>query len=125
MLFLTISLDGAYDTPADLAQFAGRLGVDPAGWRFVTGDPATIKQLVGGELGIYYEAADQDGRLEVERQTILIDPAGMVRARYPDDGPSPEIALRDLDLLAREQTSGGAMKLVYEASHLFLCYPTY
>jgi protein SCO1/2 len=125
VLFLTISLDGGYDTPADLAQLAGRLGVDAASWRFVTGDPAEIKDLVGGQLGIYYQAADAQGSLPVERQTVLIDPAGMMRARYPGDGPTPEIALRDLELLAQEQASDGALKLVYEASHLFLCYPTY
>jgi protein SCO1 len=125
VLFLTISLDGGYDTPADLSQLAGRLGVDASSWRFVTGDPAEIKDLVGGRLGIYYQPADAQGVLPVERKTILIDPSGMMRAQYPGDGPIPEIALRDLDLLAQEQASDGALKLVYEASHLFLCYPTY
>ncbi len=123
VLFLTITLDPGHDTPADLSMLAGQLGVDPQSWRFVTGDPREVKMIVGGGLGVYYTEPDAEGRLYAERRTFLIDPSGMIRASYPADGPSLAIALRDIDLLAREMASRGPMRMVYEASHLFVCYP--
>lgn len=123
VLFLTITLDPAHDTPADLAALAGELGVDPQTWRFVTGDPREIKLIVGGGLGVYYTEPDEHGKLYAERRTFLIDPSGMIRTSYPAEGPPLAIALRDIDLIAREMGSQGAMRLVYEASHLFVCYP--
>ncbi len=123
VLFLTITLDPAHDTPADLSALAGQLGVDPQSWRFVTGDPREVKMVVGGGLGVYYTEPDANGKLYAERRTFLIDSSGMIRTSYPAEGPPLAIALRDIDLLTREMGSQGAMRLVYEASHLFVCYP--
>ncbi len=123
VLFLTITLDPAHDTPADLSALAGQLGVDPQSWRFVTGDPREVKMVVGGGLGVYYTEPDANGKLYAERRTFLIDSSGMIRTSYPAEGPPLAIALRDIDLLTREMGSKGAMRLVYEASHLFVCYP--
>ncbi|WP_333691842.1 SCO family protein [Chloroflexus sp.] len=123
VIFLTITLDPIHDTPADLSALAGQLGVDPQSWRFVTGDPREVKQVVGGGLGVYYTEADETGNLYAERRTFLIDPSGMIRTSYPAEGPPLAIALRDIDLLSREMASSGAMRFVYEASHLFVCYP--
>ena len=44
--FLSITVDPATDKPAALASFAKRLGADVAGWRFATGQPAEITQLL-------------------------------------------------------------------------------
>jgi Uncharacterized protein SCO1/SenC/PrrC, involved in biogenesis of respiratory and photosynthetic systems, COG1999 len=123
VIFLTITLDPVHDTPADLSALAGELGVDPQSWRFVTGDPHEIKMIVGGGLGVYYTEPDENGKLYAERRTFLIDPSGVIRTSYPAEGPPLEIALRDIDLIAREMSSWGAMRFVYEASHLFVCYP--
>lgn len=123
VLFLTITLDPAHDTPADLSALAGQLGVDPQSWRFVTGDPRDVKMVVGGGLGVYYTEPDANGKLYAERRTFLIDSSGMIRTSYSAEGPPLAIALRDIDLLTREMGSQGAMRLVYEASHLFVCYP--
>jgi protein SCO1/2 len=79
--------------------------------------------LVGGGLGVYYTEPDATGKLYAERRTFLVDPVGTIRTSYPADGPPLAIALRDVDLIAREMGSQGAMRLVYEASHLFVCYP--
>lgn len=123
VLFLTLSLDPAYDTPADLSTFAGRLGVDPDSWRFGTADPVAMKAFIGGELGIYYGAVAADGTLDHERQVLLIDGAGELRGSYPAERFTVERLLRDIDLMQDEAASGGLMRGVYEASHLFLCYP--
>lgn len=44
--FVSVSVDPLNDTPAALAAFARRLGAEQAGWRFVTGAPAQVDQLL-------------------------------------------------------------------------------
>lgn len=46
--FLSISVDPEHDGPAQLAAFAQRYQANPERWRFVTGEPAAIEQLVEG-----------------------------------------------------------------------------
>lgn len=123
VLFLTISLDPAYDTPADLSNLAGQLGVDPDSWRFVTGDPAAVKQFIGGEMGIYYGEVAADNSLIHDRHVLLVDGAGELRGDYTGERISAERMLRDISLMETEAASSGLMRGVYEASHLFLCYP--
>jgi protein SCO1 len=123
LLYLTISLDAAHDTPADLSIYAGQLGADPQSWRFVTGDAAQIKAIVGGALRIYYTQPDAAGRMRYEPQVVLLDGAGLLRAKYTRDSFTLARVERDLGLLREEAGSSGAMRSVYEASHLFLCYP--
>lgn len=123
LLYLTISLDAAHDTPADLSIYAGQLGADPTGWRFVTGDVRQIKALVGGDLRIYYTEPDAAGRITYTPQLVLIDAAGLIRAKYTRDTFALPLLQRDLGLLRKEAGSAGLMRSVYEASHLFLCYP--
>jgi protein SCO1 len=45
---VSISVDPSYDTPERLAEYAKRFTADPTRWRFLTGDPATIKALATG-----------------------------------------------------------------------------
>lgn len=123
VLFLTLSLDPAYDTPADLSNLAGRLGVDPDSWRFGTDDPTAMKAFIGGELGIYYGTVAADGTLEHDRRVLLIDGAGEMRGSYDPSRFTAERVLRDISLIQDEAASSGLMRGVYEASHLFLCYP--
>jgi protein SCO1 len=123
VLFLTLSLDPAYDTPADLSNLAGRLGVDPDSWRFGTDDPTAMKAFIGGELGIYYGAVAADGTLDHDRRVLLIDGAGELRGSYEPSRFTAERVLRDINLMQDEAASSGLMRGVYEASHLFLCYP--
>jgi cytochrome oxidase Cu insertion factor (SCO1/SenC/PrrC family) len=44
---VSISVDPARDTPADLARYAERFGADPEGWWFLTGPPGEVRRLVG------------------------------------------------------------------------------
>lgn len=123
LVYLTFSLDAAHDTPADLAIYAGQLGADPNSWRFVTGDAAQIKAIVGGALRIYYTEPDAGGKIRYEPQLVLLDGAGLLRAKYTLETFTLERVERDLGLLREEAGSSGVMRSVYEASHLFLCYP--
>jgi protein SCO1/2 len=123
VIFLTVSIDPARDSNLALQTYAAQLGADRESWRFVTGEAAELKALIGGELGIYYEQPDAAGRIEHEQDVLLVDSNGILRARYNGQALSQAKLLRDLDMVREELGSTGAMRQVYEASHIFLCYP--
>jgi protein SCO1/2 len=55
---------------------------------------------------------------------VLVDGAGIIRARYRTATPALEMLQRDIELLATEAyNSQGVLRYAYEAAHLFLCYP--
>lgn len=123
VLFLTISFDPQRDTPQALQTYAARLGADRGSWRFVTGNPRELKALIGGELGFYYGTPDASGAIEHDQRIVLVDRNGLIRAKYKAEGLTTAKLIRDLGLVEQELGSTGAMRHVYEASHLFLCYP--
>src|SRR5262249_11107754 len=43
--FVSITVDPARDTPEVLKQYAQTFGANPAGWAFLTGDPADIREV--------------------------------------------------------------------------------
>ena len=121
---ITISFDPERDTPADLQAAAQAAGANPAVWRFVTGDPARVKNVVGGGFNVYY-AADGAGGFTFDPAMVLVDWTGIVRAKYDlrAAAADPERILGHIALLATEaRNSTGPARLAYEAAHLFLCY---
>lgn len=123
LAFVTISFDPERDTPAALQRYAAALGAAPENWRFVTGDPARLKNVIGGGFGVYYQQ-EADGGFTYEPTIVLVDGNGIIRGEYAADTLNMADVARDLDLLVTEiRNSTGAGKLVYEAAHLFLCYP--
>lgn len=120
---VTVSLDPERDTPEQLHSFAQRLDADPVTWQFVTGTPERVKQVVGGGFGLYYEEL-ADGTISFAPMMALVDGNGILRAKYKNGLPDVETIRRDLGLVVDEvRNSDGAGSLVYEAAHLFLCYP--
>lgn len=120
---VTVTLDPERDTPDVLRSYAQGLNADPAVWRFATGTPERVKQVVGGGFGHYYETG-ADGEVEFAPMMALVDGNGILRARYKNGLPDVETIRRDLGLIVDEvRNSEGAGSLVYEAAHLFLCYP--
>jgi len=121
---VTISFDPQQDTPAHLQAYATQLGADTTNWHFVTGDAFTLKLVIGGGFGAYY--AQTPTGFTFDPLFVLVDGAGIIRARYRTATPALATLQRDIDLLMREaQHSRGALKYAYEAAHLFLCYPQY
>lgn len=119
---LTVSVDPA-DTPAALQQYAIRLQANQEDWHLLTGIAAEVKQLIGGELGIYY-TLPAGSRPEIDQRIVLIDGAGVVRAIYDPQQLDPATLNRDIGLVLKEaQESLGSQRVVYEAAHLFVCYP--
>lgn len=122
--FVTISFDPTHDTPEALADYAERLGADPQRWRFASGDPARLKEIIGGGFEAYY-APDEQGGFQFDPTFVLVDGWGIIRGkyRYQVQVPDAERILRHIGVLNEEvQKATGANKLIYEAAHLFLCY---
>lgn len=123
VIFLTISFDPERDTRETLQTYAAQLAADRTNWRFATADPTSLKALIGGELGVYYGKPDAAGRIAHDQRVVLVDGNGILRARYRADALDQGKLLRDIGLVQQELGSSGLMRQVYEASHLFLCYP--
>jgi protein SCO1/2 len=123
VIFLTVSFDPERDTPEALQVYAAQLGADRQTWRFVTGDAGELKALIGGDLGIYYGKPDASGRIKHEQNVILVDSNGLFRARYKGEALEQAKILRDIGMVTEELGSTGMQRQIYEASHLFLCYP--
>lgn len=122
--FVTISFDPERDTPGALKAYATAQGANPAQWRFATGDPARLKQIIGDGFESYY-APDGQGDFKFDPSFALVDGWGIIRGEYKHqvEVPDAERILRHIGVLSEElQKSTGANKLVYEAAHLFLCY---
>lgn len=121
--FVSISIDPVRDTPERLAEYAALVGADGENWRFVTGEPTQLKQIIGAGFRTYYDA--NDPALPFDPVFVLVDGWGITRAIYRTGAPDPEIVERDFTLVAREvANSEGVNRFAYEAAHLFLCYPS-
>lgn len=126
---VTISFDPERDTPERLQAFAGQFAGNSSTvqerfpWHFVTGEALPLKYIIGGGFGSYY-TTNEDGSITFDPTFVLVDGAGIIRAKYRTATPDLAIVQRDIELVATEAVeSTGATKLAYEAAHLFLCYP--
>jgi protein SCO1/2 len=121
--FVTISFDPQRDTPERLQALATDVGADLENWRFVTGPPERLKNVIGGGFRVYYQE-DGAGGFNFDPTLVMVDGNGLIRGVYERTMPDMATVERDLKLLLSEvQNSSGPGKLVYEAAHLFLCYP--
>ena len=94
-----------------------------ATWHFLTGEAARLKNVVGGGFGVFYEPGAGE-QFTLAPALVLVDGAGIVRAKYKTAAPALADVERDIQLIVSEvQNSAGPQRLVYEAAHLFLCYP--
>jgi protein SCO1/2 len=119
---VTISFDPERDTPEVLQAYAQVAGADPSRWRFATGDPARMKNIIGGGFEAYYEPDDQGG-FKFSPAFALVDGWGIIRAEYRNEVPTPERVLKHIEVIQEEaRNSRGVAKMGYEAAHLFLCY---
>lgn len=121
--FVTISFDPERDTPDRLRAYAESLHADTDRWRFVTGDPTMLKNVIGGGFRTYYNR-EADGRFVFDPVFTLVDGWGILRATYRTAAPDPDILRRDVGLIMQEvRNRDGVNRVAYEAAHLFMCYP--
>ena len=120
---VTVSFDPERDTPARLQEHAAAIGANPDLWRFLTGDAAQLKNVIGGGFRVYYQE-NADASFTFDPTLVLVDGTGIIRAEYGLETATTEVIERDFQLVVDEiLRSDGPGKLVYEAAHLFMCYP--
>jgi protein SCO1/2 len=98
--FLSITVDPEHDTPGVLKEYAEALDADLAGWSFLTGEPAAVRE-VARRYGVAVAPA-ADGQVDHTLLTTLIDRQGMMRVQYLGYRFDPEEFRRDLQSLADE-----------------------
>lgn len=119
---VTVSVDAERDTPEALRAFGRRLGADFSRWSFLTGDEDTVRRVVGGLFGMYYNR-QPDGAFTLDTRMWLVDGWGIVRAEYSTRLPGLSRVMRDIRLVADEAANSvGVARYAYEAAHLFGCY---
>ena len=100
VFFLSITVDPERDTPAVLKRYAEAHKANMAGWAFLTGSPAEIRE-VARRYGIYYK---KNARGDVDHTflTSLVDQRGILRVQYMGVRFNPDEMLRDLQSLLQE-----------------------
>jgi protein SCO1/2 len=98
--FVSISVDPEHDTPEVLKRYAEGHGAKMAGWAFLTGTPAEIRE-VARRYGIYYKKMPR-GDVDHTFLTSLIDQRGTLRVQYLGVRFDPDELLRDLRSLLQE-----------------------
>jgi protein SCO1/2 len=78
--FVSITVDPQRDTPEALKEYAAAFDANPAGWSFLTGDPAAIVE-VAHRYGVAVAKA-ADGGVDHTLLTTLIDRQGIMRVQY-------------------------------------------
>jgi protein SCO1/2 len=102
VFFVAVSVDPERDTPEVLKRYAQAHKADLAGWAFLTGTAAEIRQVTR-RYGIHSKKTPR-GEVDHTFLTSLIDPSGTLRVQYLGVRFNPEELLRDLQSLVREET---------------------
>jgi protein SCO1 len=78
--FLSITVDPEHDTPEVLKEYAELLDADLAGWSFLTGTTAAVRE-VAHRYGVAV-AKGADGGVDHTLLTTLVDRHGAMRVQY-------------------------------------------
>lgn len=99
---VTFTVDPEYDTPEILKTFSEQLGAEPSSWKFLTGTPDAIKNIVVTGL-LQPIAKEPDGTPAHSTRIVLVDAQGWLRGYR--DGLDPEAVQKlmvDIGELLRE-----------------------
>jgi protein SCO1 len=99
VFFLSITVDPERDTPVVLKRYVDA-HTNTAGWAFLTGSPAEIRE-VARLYGIYYKKRPR-GDVDHTFLTSLVDQSGIFSVQYIGVRFNPDEMLRDLQGLLRE-----------------------
>jgi protein SCO1 len=98
--FLSITVDPERDTTEVLKRYAEAYKANLAGWAFLTGTNAEIRE-VAKRYGIYYKKTPR-GDVDHTFLTSLVDQNGTIRVQYMGVKFNPDEMLRDLQSLVQE-----------------------
>jgi protein SCO1/2 len=87
VVLLSYTLDPERDTPPVLARYGERFGVDPAGWKLLTGSGEELGQIaqdfkLGRPIPLPLDARNPVVNLGHSNRFALVDGSGQVRAYY-------------------------------------------
>lgn len=91
---LAITVDPENDTPAVLADYATRIGADPARWKFLTGDAKALARVAETFGVLYYP---EHGKIVHTQAVAVLDPEGRLSAITYGADWEPEQILNDLE----------------------------
>jgi protein SCO1/2 len=97
---LSITIDPDHDTPEVLRAYAVAHKADPTHWRFATGSLRAITTLA---LRCGLNFWDENGAIQHNLRTIVIDPTGKVRRIFPDNDWTPAELAAELRAAAMAQ----------------------
>ena len=100
VFFISITVDPERDTPAVLKRYGEAHRANTAGWAFLTGSSAEIRQ-VAKRYGIYYKKMS-GGDVDHTFLTSIVDQSGTLRVQYIGVQFKPDDLLRDIQTLLRE-----------------------
>ena len=113
------------DDPEVLADEAAATGADGEVWRWAGARDAVLRDVVGSGFSVYYDAIDPSD-VTFDPTFIIVDGNGLIRGEYPYSSISSDAdrLSRHIGILGEEILfAKGNNRLVYEAAHIFLCYP--
>jgi protein SCO1/2 len=119
---VTVALDTG--DPSQLQTAALESGADGELRRWVGADETTLRDVVGEGFRVFY--AETAAGVEFDPVFVIVDGYGLIRGdyRYSTLVSDTDRLTRHISLLGEElRNSDGVASLVYEAAHIFLCYP--
>jgi protein SCO1/2 len=114
---LTVGFDTANDTPARMAAYGRRHGIDARDWRFVTADAPAIARLLD-DIGLVVRPVA--GGFDHVAQVTLLDGEGrVVRQVYGDDFEPPALVDPLLELVLKGSAEASFVDALIDRVTLF------
>lgn len=98
LVLLSITVDPERDDPAALLTFAAENGATDSRWRFLTGDPAAVREVIAGfKIAAQHQSESPDGNYDVvhTERFALLDDQGQLRGFYHADPEGQRALARD------------------------------
>ena len=92
--FLSVSFDGANDTPAVLKAYGERYNADPRRWSFWTGPPEQVAELAR-QSDVSFKKGPE-GFFEHNFRTLIVSPSGKLQMAFPVGGDLTEAIVSEM-----------------------------
>ena len=102
----TVGFDTGFDTPEQMRMYADRQGVSMSDWRFLSGDPRTVRRLLD-QLGFTYVESPRG--FDHVAQTTVVDSQGRVYRQIYGDSIAVPFLVEPLKELALGRPAGASV----------------